>query len=404
MSKYVPGLIRRPKASGGFEWHIDKRIKDYGRLCESTGTDDAEEAARYLAKRIDEIRNAKTFGVRPRRLFRQAATKYLEDFAHKPGISRAATALKDMDEFIGDKCIDEIHNETFKPYIRARRNPAETDIDRRATKSRTRRKRLKIGTINRNLGVVRRILRLCERLWRDEQTNLTWLERAPFIQMLEDREARVAYPLSWAEQDLLFGELTDHLRDIAEFDLNTGLRDQELCGPKWNWEQRVPELDSPGIQRSVFVLPAVKNKNRQARVVVLNDRAQAIVEKMRGQHPVYVFTWVKEDGVRDRIGRIRNTGWVNARRRAAEKYPAVLGKEAPLGFRELRAHDLRHTAGRRLRAAGVSKEDRKDLLGHKSGDVTTNYSAAELMSLIKAANLIVRSKDSPTLTVLRLVA
>jgi integrase len=402
MSKYVPGLIRRPKAGGGFEWHIDKRIKDYGRLCESTGTDDAEEAARYLAKRIDEIRNARAFGVRPRRLFRQAATKYLEDFAHKPGISRAATALKDMDEFIGDKCIDEIHNETFKPYIR--RNPAETDIDRRATKSRTRRKRLKIGTINRNLGVVRRILRLCERLWRDEQTNLTWLERAPFIQMLEDREARVAYPLSWAEQDLLFGELTDHLRDIAEFDLNTGLRDQELCGLKWNWEQRVPELDSPGIQRSVFVLPAVKNKNRQARVVVLNDRAQAIVEKMRGQHPVYVFTWVKEDGVRDRIGRIRNTGWVNARRRAAEKYPAVLGKEAPLGFRELRAHDLRHTAGRRLRAAGVSKEDRKDLLGHKSGDVTTNYSAAELMSLIKAANLIVRSKDSPTLTVLRLVA
>jgi hypothetical protein len=47
---------------------------------------------------------------------------------------------------------------------------------------------------------------------------------------------------------------------------------------------------------------------------------------------------------------------------------------------------------------------RPDLLGHKSGDVTTDYSAAELMSLINAANRIVRSKDSPTLTVLRLVA
>ena len=53
---------------------------------------------------------------------------------------------------------------------------------------------------------------------------------------------------------------------------------------------------------------------------------------------------------------------------------------------------------------GGNSEDRKDLLGHKSGDVTTDYSAAELMTLIKAANLIVRSKDSPTLTVLRLVA
>jgi integrase len=85
---------------------------------------------------------------------------------------------------------------------------------------------------------------------------------------------------------------------------------------------------------------------------------------------------------------------VNARRRASDKYPAVFGKEAPPGFRELRAHDLRHTVGRRLRSVGVSKEDRKDLLGHKSRDVTTDYSAAELMNLVKAANPVVRSKDS----------
>jgi len=111
---------------------------------------------------------------------------------------------------------------------------------------------------------------------------------------------------------------------VGKGSLNTGLRDQELCGLKWNWEQRVPELDSPGIQHSVSILPAVKNKNRQARVVVLNERAQAIVEKMRGQHPVYVFTWVNENGVRRRVGRIRNTGWVNARRRAADRYPRVL--------------------------------------------------------------------------------
>jgi integrase len=130
----------------------------------------------------------------------------------------------------------------------------------------------------------------------------------------------------------------------------------------------------------------------------------AIVERKRGQHPVYVFTWLNDHGERHRTGRMRNTGWVNARSRAADEYPAVFDKEAPLGFRDLRAHDLRHTFGRRLRSAGVSKEDRKDLLGHKSRDVTTDYSAAELMSLVKAANLIIRSKDSPTLTVLRVAA
>jgi hypothetical protein len=76
----------------------------------------------------------------------------------------------------------------------------------------------------------------------------------------------VAYPINWVEQDLMFGELADHLRKMALFDVNTGLRDQELCGLQWAWEQRVPELDSKGIQRSVFVLPARKNKNKQARV------------------------------------------------------------------------------------------------------------------------------------------
>jgi integrase len=45
---------------------------------------------------------------------------------------------------------------------------------------------------------------------------------------------------------------------------------------------------------------------------------------------------------------------------------AAVGVEAPLGFRDLRAHDLRHTFGRRLRSAGVSKEDRGKKVPRKS--------------------------------------
>lgn len=52
----------------------------------------------------------------------------------------------------------------------------------------------------------------------------------------------------------------------------------------------------------------------------------------------------------------------------------------------VRVHDLKHTFGCCLRAAEVSFEDRQDLLGHKSGRVTTHYSAAELVNLIRAAN------------------
>jgi len=61
--------------------------------------------------------------------------------------------------------------------------------------------------------------------------------------------------------------------------------------------------------------------------------------------------------------------------------------------RTARIHDLKHTFGRRLRAAGVSFEDRQDLLGHKSGRITTHYSAAELQNLIEAANRVCEQKS-----------
>ncbi|HMK36134.1 MAG TPA: hypothetical protein VK463_13760 [Desulfomonilaceae bacterium] len=53
-----------------------------------------------------------------------------------------------------------------------------------------------------------------------------------------------------------------------------------------------------------------------------------------------------------------------------------------------RVHDLKHTFGRRLRSAGVSFEDRQDLLGHKSSRVTTHYSAPKLINLIQAAKRV----------------
>jgi integrase len=71
----------------------------------------------------------------------------------------------------------------------------------------------------------------------------------------------------------------------------------------------------------------------------------------------------------------------------------------------VRVHDLKHTFGRRLRAAGVSFEDRQDLLGHRSGRITTHYSAPELSRLIDAANLVCdRGEEQPGLVVLRRVS
>ena len=69
-----------------------------------------------------------------------------------------------------------------------------------------------------------------------------------------------------------------------------------------------------------------------------------------------------------------------------------------------RVHDLKHTCGRRLRAAGVSLEDRQDILAHKTGRITTHYSAPEIGNLVAAVNRIANSRGIHARTVLRLVA
>jgi len=220
----MPGLYKQVRTDGRFEWKIDKRVRNYGRVCESTGTSDYVEAERYLTRRLEQIRQATVFGVRPKRSFREAATEYLNDHRRRRGISRDATALKNLDPYIGDRMIDEIHDGSFDRY----------------------------------------------------------------------REARA------------------------------------------------------------------------------------------------------KEGI--------SIGWIAARERATVRYKKELGTEPPKGFQRVRAHDLRHTFGRRLRAAGVSLEDRQDLLGHEAGRITTHYSAAEIENLVTAANQITKSRESPMRTVLRLIS
>lgn len=70
------------------------------------------------------------------------------------------------------------------------------------------------------------------------------------------------------------------------------------------------------------------------------------------------------------------------------------------GMPHMRVHDLKHTFGRRLRAAGFGFEDRQDLLGHKSALMTTHYSAAELTRLIEASETVcAREAGRPELVV-----
>lgn len=233
------------------------------------------------------------------------------------------------------------------------------------------------GTINHGIKLVNRILKLAANDWINEY-GLTWLDRAPKLKLLPDNNKRPPYPLSWEEQRRLFNELPDHLVEMSLFAINTGCRDQEICHLRWDWEVAVPQLGT-----SVFIVPGEFAKNGDDRLVVLNRIAESVVRACRGRHPQYVFTYNGKPTTR-----IMNKAWLRARK--AVGLPAV------------RVHDLKHTFGRRLRAAGVSFEDRQDLLGHRSYRVTIHYSAPELVQLIEMSNLVCEQDgQKPELVVLR---
>ena len=353
--KRTPGLRNRKGI-----WHIDKQILGV-KINGSTGTKNLGEAELILARKIEEIRQSILFGKRPERCFRDAATKYLEENQHLKSIADYATHLKQLDPYIGDLELERVHLGSLQSFIGDRR-----------------RQGIKTKSINLAIGVVRRILTLAARLWRDEH-GMTWLDTPPLIQLLPVKDARKPYPISWQEQDQLFNLLPDHLLPMCLFKVNTGCRVQEVCELRWEWEVEVPELGT-----SVFIIPGDKVKNTEDRLVVLNNTARIVIEQARGKHPECVFTYKGNP-----IGNINNSAWRRARKLA--------------NLEQVRVHDLKHTFGRRLRAAGVPNETRKVLLGHRDGDITTHYSAPELEELLDAANRVCKTSSgkNPALTLLK---
>jgi len=160
---------------------------------------------------------------------------------------------------------------------------------------------------------------------------------------------------------------------MALFAVNTALRESNSCGLQWTWEVDVPEVG-----RSVFVIPPEAFKSKRAHVVILNDVAWSIIQAQRGQHPIWVFPY------RDtRVATMNNTAWQRARRE--------------VGLDRVRIHDLRHTFACRLRAVGVSMEDREVLLGHANHSMAGHYASADVGRLLGKANLILNREETRTL-------
>ena len=187
---------------------------------------------------------------------------------HKRSLRDDISRLKGLMPWIGHVPLDKLHMGVLQPWIEDRRRAG-----------------VAIGTINQGLQIVRRILNLAAGEWMDEH-GLTWILAPPKIKLLPDHHKRQPYPLNWEEQERLFRELPEHLRDMALFAVNTGCRDSEVCNLRWEWE-----VDVPAMGTSVFIVPGSRVKNGADRLVVLNAVAASVVARRRGQHDTHVFAY-----------------------------------------------------------------------------------------------------------------
>lgn len=368
----TPGVYQDAKSG---EWRVDKVVR--GHRLQGRGHRTRQEAEDWLVARIAELQarlpladTAMTFGA--------AARRYVTEL-HEAGtdITTKSFLLTPVIEHIGELALDQVYDDTLKPFVRARLAQG-----------------LKASTVNRSLEVVRHILNTAARRWRVQVPGgktVPVLATAPVITMLdEDQDSREARPITWDEQRRLLPALPVHLARMALFCLNTGLRDKPLRNLRWSWERRV-KLDDKEI--SVFEVPKefVKGGKRK-RYVVCNSVAQSIVDSVRGQHPEFVFVYRHNEFRRASVSKgtarkdhtpkparplltgLSNTGW------------AAGCKEA--GLEGLHVHDLRHTVGMRLREAGVPEETRAEVLWHVYQGMPQHYAVAQVREVYEALERI----------------
>ena len=329
---------------------IDKEhrgVRIYIRL----GSIDEEAARQRLASEMEHVEaTLQQRAARPR--FADAAARDFEESQHLRSADVTAWHIRLLTPYIGALELNRIHDQTLERFIADRRAEGVT-----AT------------TINRSLEVVRTILNRAARSYRDAHGH-PWLRGLPPLISTLPESRRAPYPITWDEQDRLFPKLPPRLARMALFAVNTGLRESNLCGLQWPWELHVPEVG-----RSVFVIPPEAFKSKRPHVVILNEVAWSIIQAQRGQHPIWVFPY------RDRhVATMNNTAWQRARREVA--------------LQAVRIHDLRHTFVCRIRAAGVSMEDREVLLGHANHSMAGHYASADVGRLLMQANLILNREES----------
>lgn len=193
------------------------------------------------------------------------------------------------------------------------------------------------ATVNRNLACLKCLFnRAIE--WGKTQNN-----PVRKIKLFRENNRRLRY-LELDEIDNLLNNSSSYLKPIIILALNTGMRKGEILELKW------PDLDFK--QNLIYLL---NTKSGEKREIPMNEQVRTALIKVR-KHPQSPFVFCKEDGTS--YGDIKKS------------FYTAMKKSGIMNFR---FHDLRHTFASHLVMSGVDLNTVRELMGHKTIEMTLRY-------------------------------
>ena len=320
----------------GNTWWIDFATPAGERVRRSAQTSDKGEAQELHDRLKAECWRIQALGGRPAYTWDDAGYKWLQETSHKRTHAGDIAKLAWLQQFLRSRVLSTITRDEIAAIGQCKRAEASS------------------ATANRYLALVRAILRKAWLEWE-------WVDRVPKVKLYPESKRRVRW-ITPEQASALLDELPGHQRDITVFALATGLRQSNVTRLEWS------DVD---LEKGTCWVMGDKAKGGEDLHVSLSEVALAVLQRQRGRHERFVFTY-RGNPVRQ----VNTRGWRAALRRA--------------GITNFRWHDLRHTWASWLIQNGIPLYDLQEMGGWRSPAMVRRYAHLAPAQMTRHAAIVSR--------------
>lgn len=315
----------------------------------STKTASREEAKRVEAAERVKARASLESPEQKDMKLREASGRYWKEHAqHKKSADDIFQKMECLVDGLGpDKMLRSITNMDITDYIARRRGEMKKGKRVRGDSS-----------VNREITLLRALLTRAVTAWDIDIKMPNWKAHK-----LAEPRGRVR-SLTEEEEKKLFTHLRADFHPLVRFCLLTGAR--VTSARKLTWKQ----VDS---QAGEIRLEVKSKFLGEFHTLPIIPEIVAILEEVKGQHPIYVFTYKAARSPCAKAG--------TAKRQKGSRYPfqrdgwrrAWQKALKDAGIEDFRFHDLRHTAATQMLRATQNLAAVQKVLGHRDVNTTMRY-------------------------------